>query len=71
MFNQSKNTVYFLLTIILLAKVVLAQSDAVNIPKEWQTLAESSNYQQTWRYDDTINFAQKLDKASDLITDCR
>lgn len=58
-------TIFF---VLLFSNFLLAQSEAVNIPSEWQTLAESTNYQQTWRYDDTIKFAKKLDKASDLVT---
>ena len=38
-----------------------------NIPPEWQTKAEQTNYQKTSTYDETIAFCQKLDKASDLI----
>ena len=44
-----------------------AQSESTNVPKEWQTLAEQTGYQKTWRYAETIAFAQKLDKASDQI----
>jgi murein tripeptide amidase MpaA len=44
-----------------------AQSDAGNVPKDWQTLAEQTDYQKTWNYEDTIRFAEKLDKASDKI----
>ena len=44
-----------------------AQSESTNVPKDWQTLAEQTDYQRTWNYADTIAFAQKLDKASDQI----
>jgi hypothetical protein len=44
-----------------------AQSTANNIPKEWQTLAEQTDYQKTWSYADTIRFAEKLDRASEQI----
>ncbi|MCW5961903.1 MAG: hypothetical protein KIS76_17210 [Pyrinomonadaceae bacterium] len=44
-----------------------AQSDSKNVPKEWQTLAEQTDYRKSWTYADTISFAQKLAKASDLI----
>jgi hypothetical protein len=44
-----------------------AQSESTNVPKDWQTLAETTNYRKTWNYADTIRFAQKLDKASDKI----
>jgi murein tripeptide amidase MpaA len=44
-----------------------AQSESKNVPADWQTLAEQTDYQRTWNYADTIRFAQKLDKASDQI----
>ncbi len=44
-----------------------AQSESPNVPKEWQTLAEQTDYRKSWNYADTIAFAQKLDKASDNI----
>ena len=46
---------------------VNAQSDSANVPKEWQTLAEQTDYHKTWNYDDTIAFSKRLDKASDKI----
>jgi murein tripeptide amidase MpaA len=44
-----------------------AQSESLNIPKDWQTLAEQTDYRKTWNYVDTISFSQKLAKASPLI----
>lgn len=44
-----------------------AQSESKNVPQDWQTLAEQTDYQRTWNYAETIAFAQKLDKASDKI----
>jgi hypothetical protein len=44
-----------------------AQSESKNVPNEWQTLAEQTDYRKSWNYADTIGFAQKLAKASDLI----
>ncbi|MCU1288815.1 MAG: hypothetical protein JWN60_1044 [Acidobacteria bacterium] len=44
-----------------------AQSESPNVPKDWRTLAEQTDYRQSWNYADTIRFAQKLDKASDKI----
>ncbi len=44
-----------------------AQSESPNVPKDWQTLAEQTDYRKSWNYADTIAFAQKLDKASDKI----
>jgi hypothetical protein len=42
---------------------VYSQSESKNIPKEWQTLAEQTDYHKTWSYADTIAYCQKLDKA--------
>lgn len=44
-----------------------AQSESVNIPTDWQTFAEQTDYRKTPRYAETIAFARRLDKASDLI----
>ena len=44
-----------------------AQSESKNVPDEWRTRAEQTDYRKTWNYADTISFAQKLDKASDVI----
>ncbi len=43
-----------------------AQSESKNVPKEWQTLAEQTDYRKSWNYANTIAFAQKLAKASNL-----
>ncbi len=47
---------------------VSAQSELINVAKEWQTFAEKTDYRQTPRYAETIAFSQKLDQASDLIS---
>ena len=44
-----------------------AQSESKNVPKDWQTYAEQTDYRKTPRYAETIDYAHKLDKASDLI----
>lgn len=44
-----------------------AQSESTNATREWQTLAEQTDYQKSWRYAETIAFAQKLDQASEKI----
>ena len=46
---------------------ISAQSESANVPKEWQTFAEQTDYRETPRYAETIAYSQKLDKASDLI----
>ncbi len=47
---------------------VAAQSESANVPKDWLTLAEKTDYKKTPRYDETIAFSRKLDAASDLIS---
>ena len=44
-----------------------AQSESSNVPAEWQTLAEQTDYQKTWNYADTVAFAGKLAKVSPWI----
>ena len=53
--------------IFLSIMTINAQSESNNVPKDWQTLAEQTDYQRTWNYAETIAFAQKLDKFSDKI----
>lgn len=44
-----------------------AQSESPNVPAEWKTLSESTDYRKTPRYPETIEFAKKLDAGSDWI----
>lgn len=53
--------------IFLFSMTVNAQSDSKNVPIDWQTLAEQTDYQRTWNYADTLAFAQKLAKTSNQI----
>jgi murein tripeptide amidase MpaA len=53
--------------LLFFSTVIFGQSESLNVPKDWQTQAEQTNYQKTWRYAETVLFADKLDKASDLI----
>lgn len=46
---------------------VLAQSESANVPTDWQTLAEKTDYRETPRYDETVAYSKKLDAASDWI----
>jgi hypothetical protein len=57
----------YLSIIILFAMNTNAQSESKNVPKEWQTLAEQTNYKKSWNYDDTISYAQRLAKTSEFI----
>lgn len=53
--------------IFLISMKTPAQSESKNVPKDWQTLAEQTDYQKSWRYAETIAYANKLAKASPLI----
>jgi murein tripeptide amidase MpaA len=44
-----------------------AQSESKNVPKEWLTFSEHTDYRKTPRYAETVSYSQKLDKASDQI----
>lgn len=53
--------------LMLFCMKINAQSESKNVPQEWRTFAEQTDYRKTPRYAETIEYAQKLDKASDLI----
>ncbi|MBK6723346.1 MAG: M14 family metallopeptidase [Acidobacteria bacterium] len=57
-----------LLLLLIVSSVGLSQSESANVPPEWQTAAEKTNYAKTSRYDEAIKYAKELDKASDLIS---
>src|SRR3954453_2036803 len=47
----------------------VAQSAAGNIPLEWQTTAEKTDYKKTSTYDEAVAYSKKLARASGgLIT---
>jgi Zinc carboxypeptidase len=64
---QNTNFLQIFALIFLTFMTTNAQSESPNVPKDWQTLAEQTDYRKSWNYADTIAFAQKLDKASDKI----
>ncbi|MEQ1645216.1 MAG: M14 family zinc carboxypeptidase, partial [Pyrinomonadaceae bacterium] len=57
-----------LLLLLIVSSVGLSQSESANVPPEWQTTAEKTNYAKTSRYDEAIKYAKELDTASDLIS---
>lgn len=63
----SKLNIFYIFAIFLFFMTANAQSESPNVPKDWQTLAEQTDYRKSWNYADTVSFAQKLDKASDKI----
>ncbi|MEZ5424701.1 MAG: M14 family metallopeptidase [Pyrinomonadaceae bacterium] len=44
-----------------------AQSESINVSAEWRTHAERTDYRETPRYPETIEFSRKLASASPLI----
>ncbi len=60
--------IYATLLVCLSFMKINAQSESKNVPKDWQTYAEQTAYKKTPRYAETIEYAKKLDKASDLIS---
>ena len=66
-FPNVKLTAALFCAISMFSMTTKAQSESHNVPKDWQTLAEQTDYQKSWNYADTIAFAQKLAKASPLI----
>ncbi len=46
---------------------IYSQSESANVPPEWQTKAEATDYKKTASYDETIAYSKKLDLASPLI----
>jgi murein tripeptide amidase MpaA len=56
--------------VFLLAFSIIAMSQnnqTPNVPAEWRTYAEQTDYRETPRYDATIDYAKRLDRASALI----
>jgi len=59
--------IFFICAGFLFPMKTRAQSESKNVPIDWQTYAEQTDYRKTPRYAETVAYAQKLDKASDLI----
>ncbi len=45
----------------------MSQHQTPTVPAEWHTYAEQTDYRETPRYDATIDYAKRLDRASSLI----
>jgi hypothetical protein len=60
---------FVLLTLFQITIPIIAMSQNQNpsVPVEWLTHAEKTDYRETPRYDATIEYARRLDKASPLI----
>ena len=55
------------ITVSIFYPTAMAQNTIPNVPSEWQTHTEKTNYRETPRYDETIAYAQKLAARSPLI----
>jgi murein tripeptide amidase MpaA len=64
---MTKILFFLLLTMTFFPEITAAQSESPNVPNDWRTLAEETNYQKTPRYAETVAYSRKLDKASPLI----
>ena len=53
--------------LLAVSNLVIAQSESLDVPKEWLTYSEKTNYERTPRYLETIEYSKKLAKASSLI----
>lgn len=67
--NRSKHFILFVLPLLIFffANLAIAQSDAGEIPSEWRTAAERTDYAQTSSYEETIEYSKRLAKASGMI----
>lgn len=60
---------FFLLIFILVtvAATAYSQSESANVPADWRTTAEGSEYRKTSTYDEAIAYSKRLDAASQWI----
>src|SRR6266404_8091066 len=47
--------------------IAMSQHQTPTVPAEWHTYAEQTDYRETPRYDATVDYAKRLDRASALI----
>ena len=66
-FSNLKSIIVFTVLVFLFCMNINAQSESKNVPEEWRTLAEQTDYHKSWNYADTIKFARKLAQASPWI----
>ena len=60
---RNTNILFSFCLLFLFAMNINAQSESANVPKDWQTLAEQTDYHKSWNYADTIAFAEKISKS--------
>ena len=68
MIHWNRSWLVFFLGLASLAfqSTAMSQSTSSNVPPEWQTFAEHTDYRETPRYNETVAFAGKLAAASPL-----
>lgn len=65
--NTLKSAAALIIAAAIFAMNTNAQSESKNVPSEWQTHAEMTDYRETPRYAETIEFSKKLAASSPLI----
>jgi murein tripeptide amidase MpaA len=60
-------TIAFSCSITIFMMTAKGQNESIDVPKDWQTYAERTEYRETPRYAETIKFSKKLAAASSLI----
>jgi murein tripeptide amidase MpaA len=66
--RQRQKPLFVTFWILLFLPFAFSQSESKDIPPEWQTTAEQSDYKKTSTYDEAITYSRKLAAASPLIS---
>jgi murein tripeptide amidase MpaA len=53
---------------LLFATTVFSQSESKEVPPQWQTTAEATDYKKSSTYDEAIAYSKRLDRATQFIT---
>lgn len=59
--------VLILVFLSVFSATAMSQQPNLPVPSEWRTHAEQTEYRETPRYDETVDYAKRLDRASALI----
>ncbi|REJ78927.1 MAG: peptidase M14 [Acidobacteria bacterium] len=68
MFHKISTKLLILSVFLLTGTAVNGQTTSINVPDEWQTFAERTDYRQTARYPETIAFARRLASSSPQVS---
>jgi hypothetical protein len=61
------NFFILILTLTFMSHIVRAQSQSQNVPNDWLTPAEKSDYRETPTYDEAVAYARRLERASRVV----